>query len=193
MMDLRGGAAALVYLSWFAYGAVFVSNGINVAVRRRADPAAESERKSAPAAKWGMGMQAIGLFFAFFRGPECGPAALLILAAILAPASVLLGWLATRELGMQWRIQAVVTDTHQLITTGPYSFLRHPVYASVIGMLAATAFICPVWKYTFAAIAFSVIGTEIRIAAEEKLLSDRFGSEFKNYRSRVPAYIPFLR
>lgn len=192
-MDLRIAATAVVYVSWFAYGALFISHAIAVAVRRRADPAAESERNSALAANWGMGMQAVGLLFAFIHGPQSGPSALLILAAVLAPASVLLGWFATRELGMQWRIQAVVTSTHRLITTGPYAFLRHPVYTSLIGMTAATAFIYPVWKYTIAAIAFCVIGTEIRIAAEEKLLSGRFGSEFKHYRSRVPAYIPFVR
>ena len=44
-----------------------------------------------------------------------------------------------------------------------------------------------------AGLIFFLIGTEIRIHAEERLLGDRFGSSFASYRSRVPAYIPFLR
>ena len=41
------------------------------------------------------------------------------------------------------------------------------------------------------ALAF-IVGTEIRVRAEDRLLEQRFGLEFRNYRSRVPAYIPFF-
>jgi protein-S-isoprenylcysteine O-methyltransferase Ste14 len=38
-----------------------------------------------------------------------------------------------------------------------------------------------------------VIGTEIRVRAEEKLLATRFGEEFTRYKATTPAYFPFLR
>jgi protein-S-isoprenylcysteine O-methyltransferase Ste14 len=37
------------------------------------------------------------------------------------------------------------------------------------------------------------IGTEIRVRIEERLLAAQFGDEFRDYRRRVPAYIPFLK
>jgi protein-S-isoprenylcysteine O-methyltransferase Ste14 len=44
-----------------------------------------------------------------------------------------------------------------------------------------------------AAIAAFVIGTEIRIRSEERLLGEHFGDSFAGYRSQVRAYIPFVR
>jgi protein-S-isoprenylcysteine O-methyltransferase Ste14 len=39
---------------------------------------------------------------------------------------------------------------------------------------------------------FFIIGTEIRVRTEEKLLASHFGEEFQKYKKNVPAYIPFL-
>jgi protein-S-isoprenylcysteine O-methyltransferase Ste14 len=44
-----------------------------------------------------------------------------------------------------------------------------------------------------AALAVFVIGTEIRVRTEEKLLASHFGEEFTNYKRSTPAYIPFLK
>jgi protein-S-isoprenylcysteine O-methyltransferase Ste14 len=42
------------------------------------------------------------------------------------------------------------------------------------------------------AIVLFVIGTEIRVRTEEKLLEERFGEEFREYKAQVRAYIPFV-
>ncbi len=44
-----------------------------------------------------------------------------------------------------------------------------------------------------AGVVFFLIGTEIRVRAEERLLDERFGDEFKRYKATTAAYIPFLR
>src|SRR5215475_7590282 len=62
----------------------------------------------------------------------------LIASMLLAPPSVALVWAATRHLGKQWRFEAALNDDHELIRTGPYAFVRHPIYASMFGMLLAT-------------------------------------------------------
>jgi protein-S-isoprenylcysteine O-methyltransferase Ste14 len=43
-----------------------------------------------------------------------------------------------------------------------------------------------------AALLFFIVGTEIRVRAEDRLLASHFGEEFTAYRSRVRAYIPFI-
>ena len=60
-------------------------------------------------------------------------------------------------------------------------------------MLLATGFVIADWKGIFAAVVLYVCGTEIRIAAEEKLLAERFGTDFAVYWASVPAYVPFVR
>ena len=49
----------------------------------------------------------------------------------------------------------------------------------------------PVW-FAMTLLVF-LAGTEIRVRVEDRLLAERFGEEFRRYRQRTPAYIPFLR
>lgn len=195
MMNLQAAGKAVLIGCWVIYGAVFLWNTIKIQARRKTDPRLEVGRKSAPVAKYGMLLEAFGVLCAWLPRKPAEPVwqSVQIAALALALLSILLGWLAVRELGIQWRIQAVVTQTHRLITTGPYAFVRHPVYTSLFGMMLATGLVIADWKAIIAAVALYLCGTEIRIAAEERLLAERFGAEFATYRANVPAYIPFVR
>jgi protein-S-isoprenylcysteine O-methyltransferase Ste14 len=42
-------------------------------------------------------------------------------------------------------------------------------------------------------LALFIAGTEIRVRLEDKLLAERFGDEFRDYRRSTPAYIPLIR
>lgn len=63
----------------------------------------------------------------------------------------------------------------------------------MLGMLLATGFAKTWWPLLVAGVVFFLIGTEIRVRAEERLLDERFGDEFKRYKATTAAYIPFLR
>ena len=63
----------------------------------------------------------------------------------------------------------------------------------MLGMVLATGFAWTWWPLQIAGIAFFLVGTEIRIRAEDRLLGERFQESFAAYRARVPAYIPFIR
>ena len=118
-------------------------------------------------------------------------AASLIASMMLGPPSVVLVWMAARHLDKQWRFEAALSEDHKLITTGPYRWLRNPIYASMLGMLLATGFAKTWWPLLIAGVIFFVIGTEIRVRAEERLLAARFGEEFARYKATTPAYFPF--
>jgi protein-S-isoprenylcysteine O-methyltransferase Ste14 len=49
------------------------------------------------------------------------------------------------------------------------------------------------WRWAAVSLVLFVVGTEIRVRAEDKLLASRFGPEFAEYRRKVPAYVPFVR
>jgi protein-S-isoprenylcysteine O-methyltransferase Ste14 len=151
---------------------------------------------TAPKAKWGILLQMLGfgLVWAYVR-PAGFQKSVVSLAAsmILAPASVVLAWLAARQLGKQWRFQAALIQDHELVQTGPYGLVRHPIYASMLGMFLATGFGWTWWPmFTAGAVAY-LAGTEIRVRAEDRLLEGHFKEAFTAYRSRVRAYIPGLR
>ena len=59
-------------------------------------------------------------------------------------------------------------------------------------MLVASGLVMTRWEVLMVALAIFIIGTEIRVRAEDGLLESRFGKSLKAYRSAVPAYIPFV-
>jgi protein-S-isoprenylcysteine O-methyltransferase Ste14 len=111
---------------------------------------------------------------------------------VLFGLAIALSWTSSRALAGQLRIDAALGEDHQLVNSGPFALVRHPIYTSVLLVLCAIAIIVTPWQLFLPALALCVVGTEIRVRAEEKLLAARFGEEFWEYKRGVPAYIPFL-
>jgi protein-S-isoprenylcysteine O-methyltransferase Ste14 len=158
--------------------------------------AGQKEAASAPASRWGIFLVMVGfaLIWAYVRPPGFVKSPLSLIASmILGPPSVALAWGATRHLGKQWRYKAALSEDHELIQTGPYRWLRHPIYASMLGMLLATGAAWTWWPMWIGSVIAFLAGTEIRVRSEERLLAGHFGSSFSAYRSRTFAYIPFIR
>jgi protein-S-isoprenylcysteine O-methyltransferase Ste14 len=100
---------------------------------------------------------------------------------------------ALRHLDKQWRLDAALNADHQLIRTGPYAVLRHPIYGAMFAMVLGTRFMLAQSPAIIAAAVLHVAGTEIRIRSEETLLRSRFGEEYDTWARRVRAYVPFVR
>ena len=167
---------------------------------------AERERRSrgsdqgpairSAASLWGLLLElgALAIVWLIRRpSPHQVSPAWLAAAILLAPASMALLVAAEIELGRQFRLKAVVASDHQLVTTGPYGIVRHPIYASLFGLIIANAMVVSRWEAAAAALVVLVIGTEIRVKVEDGLLARRFPGEFPKYRAAVRAYLPFLR
>jgi len=140
--------------------------------------------------------EAIGVFLAFyFRLPADTPpgAVRIAVAMVLAPLGPFLAWTAVTHLGRQFRVQAGLWEDHELVRTGPYSVIRHPIYAGFFALLLATVLLYTRSPWWIAALAVFVAGTEIRVRTEDGLLLSRFGDLFAGYQQSVKAYIPFLR
>lgn len=165
-------------------------------VKPRKLAAGQKKVAAAPSSRLGLTLEIIGFAFIWAHVRAVGfhkSEASLIASIILAPPAVALAWAATRHLGKQWRYEAALNEDHELIQTGPYRWLRHPIYTSMLGMLLATGAAWTWWPMFVAGLIFFLIGNEIRVRAEDGLLAKRFGDSFMAYRSRVPAYLPFLR
>jgi len=157
--------------------------------RQSEKPAKQVDRR----ARWGILLVAIaycllwqGRFWE--RSPRRWQVALAIVFFVLAS---LLSWTGARALGRQWRIDAGLSADHELITSGPYRFVRHPIYTSMLGVLLGTGTLITPWWLLLPSLLLFIIGTEIRVRIEDNLLASQFGDRFAEYQKRVPAYIPF--
>jgi protein-S-isoprenylcysteine O-methyltransferase Ste14 len=148
-----------------------------------------------PRARWGMVMQSAAYWLCWVspfwhRPPE--PWRMAAAAPVFA-AGVWLAWTALRALGKQWRIDAGLNADHELVQSGPYRIMRHPIYASMFCMLLGTGLAAtPLYLFGLAILLF-IAGTEIRVRVEDSLLESLFGDRFREYRAQVAAYLPFVR
>jgi protein-S-isoprenylcysteine O-methyltransferase Ste14 len=162
-----------------------------VGAHNRTPPAASVNRRS----RWGVTLQMIAfalLWQGHFWARPFVPWRLFA-SIILFTLASLLSWTSSRALAGQLRIDAALGADHHLVRSGPYAFVRNPIYTSMLLVLLAIAVVITGWKLFLAALFLFVIGTEIRVRTEENLLAARFGDEFQNYRKSVAAYIPFLK
>lgn len=149
----------------------------------------------APASRWGIILQTVGFAFAWaYVRPNrfVKSASALVISMILVPLAVWLTWWAARHLGKQWRYEAALSADHELIRTGPYRWIRNPIYLAMLGMTLATLAAWTWWPMGIASLFFFLAGAAVRVRAEEGLLAKRFGAEFAEYRKRSWAFIPFL-
>ena len=114
-------------------------------------------------------------------------------AAVCGMLAAVLAWTAARHLGRQFRVHAGLYEDHELVTSGPYGIVRHPIYSSLLAILLCTIFVLTPWPWAVLSLALFIAGTEIRVRTEDGLLASRFGERFSEYRGRVWAYVPFVR
>lgn len=77
-----------------------------------------------------------------------------------------------------------------LVTSGPYRLIRHPIYSGVLLMIIGTAVgITPLWWLVAAAAGFYFVHSA---RAEERYMAERFPDTYAAYRARTKMLLPFL-
>lgn len=104
--------------------------------------------------------------------------------------SVALAMWARRHLGRYWSGAITAKVGHELIRTGPYRRVRHPIYTAMLGMYLGTALVSGEWH---ALVAFELIFIAYarKIRLEEKNLRAMFGAEYDEYQKHSGALIPW--
>jgi protein-S-isoprenylcysteine O-methyltransferase Ste14 len=103
-------------------------------------------------------------------------------------AAVLLLWAST-TLGRFLVPQAVVVEDHDLVTRGPYRFVRHPAYAGDLALWLGAA-LGTVNVLLLALWPVSVLGTHLQTRQEDALLASKFGAAFDAYARRTGRLVP---
>jgi protein-S-isoprenylcysteine O-methyltransferase Ste14 len=146
-------------------------------------------------ARWGMLLQCAG-YTLLWQGPFWAKSPAIwqtIVATLLLSLACLISWTAMKTLGRQLRVDAALDSGHELVRSGPYRIVRHPIYTSMLCLVTGTGILIATMPFFIAALAAFLTGTEIRMRIEDALLASRFGEEFRHYKAQVPALIPGLR
>ncbi|WP_306051241.1 protein-S-isoprenylcysteine O-methyltransferase [Oceaniradius stylonematis] len=100
---------------------------------------------------------------------------------------------AHADLGAYWSPTLEIRDGHQLITSGIYSRVRHPMYTAIFLICIGQALLLENWLAGIAGlIAFTALYV-LRVGREEKLMIEQFGETYQAYAARTPRLIPSLR
>ncbi len=110
--------------------------------------------------------------------------------ALLMAATVWLFVWAARTMGRNWSIVARTRGDHALVTTGPFAWIRHPIYTAMFLMMIALAIGLGHVARLFIAVPLYALGTAIRVRIEERLLRTAFSPAYEEYANRVKRFIP---
>jgi len=98
---------------------------------------------------------------------------------------------ARRYIGRNWSGTVTVKQDHELIRTGPYALVRHPIYTGILLGFLGTAVSLGQWRGLLA-VALALLAFLLKIRLEEKWMTETFGERYVQYRKEVKALIPFV-
>jgi len=99
---------------------------------------------------------------------------------------------ARRHIGQFWSARVTLKEGHQLIQSGPYARVRHPIYSGIALAMIRTALFMGEWRALLGA-AILIIGHWFKARREEALLESKFGPAYEEYRNRTGSLMPRLR
>lgn len=114
-----------------------------------------------------------------------------LLGDALALAGLLVMLWARVVLGRNWSADVVLKEGHELVTSGPYRFVRHPIYSGLLLLALGWA----VWRGQYAGfwgLLVVLILLWVKARFEEQLMIEHFGDAYLGYKSRVKALVPFV-
>lgn len=130
---------------------------------------------------------------AFLRVPLFSPNWVTDVAGIaITCAGIAFAVWARVYLGGNWSSSVTLKVGHQLVRSGPYRFVRHPIYTGMTLAMLGTG-IARAQVRGAIAVVLVYIGFKIKSRIEERVMIDTFGAEYEEYRRSTGAILPKLR
>ena len=188
------------FLQFGLFWAIVVVGGIALLrafarSRERGGGTAKKSRLSAV----GIALQTIAFFGIGFGRlhvalPWWAPSSLIcsMLVALLGGSAIVIFIAATKAMGRNWSVVARTRSDHELVRTGPFAVVRHPIYLALFLYMLSFGIAFGHFGQLLLALPLYIVGAIVRIGEEEKLLRAQFGDEHARYVREVPAFIPFI-
>jgi protein-S-isoprenylcysteine O-methyltransferase Ste14 len=113
------------------------------------------------------------------------------LGALLTLAGVAFAIWARMWIAGNWSSDVTLKRDHELVVTGPYAFVRHPIYTGILLALIGTALAVGEWRAALAVV-LAAAAFWRKIGIEEAVMRRQFGGAYARYAARVSALIPFV-
>ncbi len=94
-------------------------------------------------------------------------------------------------LGRNWSSNVTVKQDHELIRSGPYALVRHPIYTGLLLALFGTALMVDNWR-ALIGLAIMVGAIVRKLKIEERVMTEQFGEAYERYRAQVAMLVPFV-
>jgi protein-S-isoprenylcysteine O-methyltransferase Ste14 len=142
----------------------------------------------------------IGYLLLFWAGPNHAwlnvpltpnPEAVRAAGALSCVGGLAFAIWARRTLAGNWSSSVTFKQDHELIETGPYRYVRHPIYTGMLLMALGSA-IARGSERAWLGLVVMTIGFSIKLRQEEALMLRHFPDTYRSYRSRVKALVPFI-
>ncbi|MEH6720691.1 MAG: protein-S-isoprenylcysteine O-methyltransferase [Aurantimonas endophytica] len=95
-----------------------------------------------------------------------------------------------KALGRMWSVSLDIREKHELVTSGIYRRLRHPMYTAFWTMALAQALLVPNWIAGLAGLVGFGTLFFFRIGPEERMMEETFGEAYRDYRQKTARIIP---
>jgi protein-S-isoprenylcysteine O-methyltransferase len=120
------------------------------------------------------------------------PQTFYVIGLILFILGLIVRWVAIIHLGRFFTVNIAIADDHELITTGPYRFVRHPSYTGTLLIFLGFG-LCTLNIFSFAAVFLPITAAFLwRMHVEEKALLGAFGERYQSYVASSHRLIPYL-
>jgi protein-S-isoprenylcysteine O-methyltransferase Ste14 len=113
------------------------------------------------------------------------------LGAAVTIAGLLFAVWARVHLGRNWSSSVTIKQDHELIATGPYAVVRHPIYTGILTGLLGTA-IALSQVCGFIAFFLFLLAFWLKLRMEEEWMRSQFGETYAAYAHRTAALVPYL-
>lgn len=107
-------------------------------------------------------------------------------------AGVLIAIWARYSIGVYWSARVTLKEGHQLIRSGPYAFVRHPIYTGMLVGCVGAALVVGEWRGIIAVVLLLAAHSR-KAMREENLLTTEFGEQYRGYRQSTGFLFPRLR
>ncbi|HET9590592.1 MAG TPA: protein-S-isoprenylcysteine O-methyltransferase [Anaerolineales bacterium] len=112
------------------------------------------------------------------------------LGAVLIAGALSVFWRAHADLGLNWSPTLEIRERHELVTRGIYGLIRHPMYASQWLWVIAQPLLLQNWIAGWLNLLVFVFFYFLRVRAEEQLMIEQFGDQYRAYMQKVGGVFP---
>ena len=176
--------------------ALLLASEIALAVARRSKSQAKGKDRLTLPLLWtviGLSIFA-GLFLrvALPQGRLPHPQIVYVIGLSLFLLGLIIRWIAIIHLGRFFTVNVAIADDHELITTGPYRYVRHPSYTGTLLIFLGFG-LCTLNIFSLAAIFLPITAAFLwRMHVEEAALKQAFGDRYQTYATTTSRLIPLV-